>query len=162
MQWVRCGGERFSKAGPDGEQRQRFRCQTCQARQTARTSSPFAGYRFPDAIIALAVCWYLQYRLPYANVAELLAERGVFVDASTVFDWVQRFAPLYQEAARPHRKPVRGSWSIDETYVKVAGVTRRPRTGPRSTRQRCRPCCRRRSTSPASWSGRRSSGIISS
>jgi transposase-like protein len=55
-------------------------------------------------------------------VAELLAERGVYVDASTVFDWVQHFAPLYQEAARPHRKRVRGKWSIDETYVKVAGV----------------------------------------
>jgi transposase-like protein len=122
MRCVRCGGERFSKAGRDGDQRQRFRCRTCQARQTARTSSPFAGYRFPDAIIALAVRWYLQYRLPYATVAELLAERGVYVDATTVFDWVQRFAPLYQEAARPHRKRVRGRWSIDETYIKVAGI----------------------------------------
>jgi transposase-like protein len=100
----------------------RFRCSACQARQTARSTSPFAGYRFPDAIIALAVRWYLHYRLPYANVAELLAERGVYVDASTVFDWVQRFAPLYQEAARPQRKRVRGKWSIDETYIKVAGV----------------------------------------
>ena len=111
MRCVRCGGKRFSKAGRDSEQRQRFRCTTCQARQTARTASPFAGYRFPDAISALAVRWYLQYRLPYAIVAELLAERGVYVDGSTVFDWVQRFAPLYQEAARPHRKRARGKWA---------------------------------------------------
>jgi IS6 family transposase len=67
------------------------------------STSPIAGYRFPDAIIALAVRWYLQYRRPYANLVELLAERGVYLDASTVFGWVQRFAPLYQEAARPHR-----------------------------------------------------------
>jgi transposase-like protein len=122
MQCVRCGGEQFSKAGRDGAQRQRFRCRTCQARQTTRSACVFAGYRFPDDIIALAVRWYLHFRLPFADVAELLAERGICVDASTVFDWVQRFAPLYQEAARPHRKPVRGRWSIDETYIKVAGV----------------------------------------
>jgi transposase, IS6 family len=84
--------------------------------------SSFAGYRFPDDIIALAVRWYLSYRLPYADVAALLAERGVYVDASTVFDWVQRFTPLYQEFARPYRHRPRGKWSIDETYVKVAGV----------------------------------------
>ena len=122
MRCVRCGAEQFSKAGRDGEGRQRFRCTSCHQRQTARTASAFAGYRFPDAIIALAVRWYLQYRLPYADVAELLAERGVYVAASTVFDWVQRFAPLYQEAARRHRKPVRGKWHIDGTYIKVAGV----------------------------------------
>jgi transposase-like protein len=39
-----------------------------------------------------------------------------------VFDWVQRFAPLNQQAARPHRKPVRGIWRLDETYMKVARV----------------------------------------
>jgi transposase-like protein len=122
MRCVRCGSERFSKAGHDGDGRQRFSCTGCHSRQTARSASVFAGYRFPDDIIALAVRWYLHYRLPYANVAELLAERGVYVDGSTVFDWVQRFAPLYQEAARPHRKRVRGKWSIDETYIKVAGV----------------------------------------
>jgi len=46
-------------------------------------SSAFCGYRFPDDVIALAVRWYLRFRLPYADVAELLAERGVHVDAST-------------------------------------------------------------------------------
>ena len=37
-------------------------------------------HRFPDAIIALAVRWYLSYRLSSADVAEWLAERGVPVD----------------------------------------------------------------------------------
>jgi transposase-like protein len=57
-------------------------------------ASAFCGYRFPDSIIALAVRWYLTNRLAYADVAELLAERGVYVAASTIFDWVQRFTPL--------------------------------------------------------------------
>ena len=57
-----------------------------------------------------------------SDVAELLAERGVPVDPSTVFDWVQRVTPLYRELARPRRHRAGGRWSIDETYVQVAGV----------------------------------------
>src|SRR3712207_8256819 len=49
--------------------------------------------RFPDTIIALAVRWYLRYRLSYAEVVELLAERGVIVDPSTIYDWVRTFTP---------------------------------------------------------------------
>jgi len=122
MQCVQCGSYHLGKAGRDREGHQRHRCSTCGRRQTKRSTSAFAGYRFPDAIIALAVRWYLYFRLPYADVAELLAERGIYVDASTIFDWVQRFTPLYQGVARPHRHRPRGKWSIDETYVKVAGV----------------------------------------
>lgn len=59
--------------------------------------------------------WYLRYRLSYAEVVEWLAERSIQVDASTVFDWVQKFAPLYQEAAKAHRHRVGQRWSVDET-----------------------------------------------
>jgi len=72
----------------------------------AGSTSAFRGYRFPDDITALAVRWYLRFRLPYADIAELLAERGVHVDASTVYDWVQHFTPPYKDAARPHRQRV--------------------------------------------------------
>ncbi len=57
--------------------------------------------RFPDDMIALAVRWYIRYRLSYADVVEWFAERGLTVDRSTVYRWVQRFLPLFQEAARP-------------------------------------------------------------
>jgi IS6 family transposase len=60
------------------------------------------------------VRWYLRYRLPYADLAELLAERGIHVDPSMLFDWVQHFTPLYNDAARFHRLRVTGRWSIDE------------------------------------------------
>jgi len=121
MHCQRCQGEQFIKAGFDCAERQILRCTRCARRQTERSTSAFRGYQFPDAIIALAVRWYLRYRLPYADLAELLAERGVHVDPSTIFDWVQHFTPLYKEAARPHRQRVRGCWSLDETYVRVAG-----------------------------------------
>jgi transposase-like protein len=40
-------------------------------------------------VIALAVRWYLRCRLSYADLAELLAERGLHVDASTLYDWLR-------------------------------------------------------------------------
>ena len=43
------------------------------------------------------------------------------VDPSTVYDWVQEFAPLYEDAGRPSRRAVGSCWSVDETYTKVAG-----------------------------------------
>src|SRR3712207_3123127 len=95
MRCERCTGERFTKAGRDRFGRQLSRCTGCGRRRTARTGSAFSGYRFPDDVIALAVRWYLRYRLSYAEVAEMLAERGVAVDPSTVYDWVQAFTPRY-------------------------------------------------------------------
>ena len=117
----RCAKEQFVKAGRDRAGRQMYQCGACGRRQTDRSTSAFRGYRFPDDLIALAVRWYLRFRLPYADVSELLAERGVHVDPSTVFDWVQQFTPHYQDAARPHRRRVSRRWSIDETDIRIAG-----------------------------------------
>jgi transposase, IS6 family len=72
-------------------------------------------------VIVLAVRWYLRFGLSFRDVEELLAERGVDVDHVTVYRWVQRFAPLLAEAARPCRHSVGDRWQVDETYVKVAG-----------------------------------------
>jgi IS6 family transposase len=57
----------------------------------------------------------------YADLAELLAECGIHIDPSTIFDWVQHFTPLYQEAARHHRQHVAGRLSADESYLHIAG-----------------------------------------
>jgi transposase-like protein len=120
MRCQRCAAEQFVKAGVDRARRELHRCTRCGHRQTARSTSAFCGYRFPADIIALAVRWYLRFRLPYADVSELLAERGVHVDPSTVFDGVPQVTPLY--AARPHRRRVGQRWSIDETHLRIAGA----------------------------------------
>jgi transposase-like protein len=83
--------------------------------------SAFAGFCFPPDVIVLAVRWYLRFALSYRDVEELLAERGMEVDHTTVYRWVQRFTPLLTEAARPCRHAVGDRWQVDETYVKVAG-----------------------------------------
>jgi transposase, IS6 family len=82
--------------------------------------SAFAGFRFPPEVITVAVRWYLRFGLSYRDVEELLAERGVEVDHVTVYRWVQRFTPLFADAARPTRHATGDRWFVDETYVKVA------------------------------------------
>ena len=63
--------------------------------------SAFAGFRFPPEVIVLSVRWYLRFTLSYRDVEEPLAERGIEVDHTTVYRWVQRFTPLLTEAPRP-------------------------------------------------------------
>jgi len=83
--------------------------------------SAFAGFCFPPDVIMLAVRWYLRFGLSYRDVEELLAERGIEVDHTTIYRWVQRFTPLLAEAARPCRHAVGDRWQVDETYLKIAG-----------------------------------------
>jgi transposase-like protein len=84
---------------------------------TKRPGSAFRGYLFPDAVIALTVRWYLRYRLSYAEIAEWVAESGVRVDPSTIYDWVRAFTPRFIAAARVYRAPVDSRWRVDETYI---------------------------------------------
>ncbi len=104
MQCDRCAGEqsgtRWVKAGRHRRGRQLYQCSLCSRRITARSTSLFSGYRFPDQVIILAVRHSLRFRLSSADVAELLAERGICVDPSTVYDGVQAFTPHLIAAAR--------------------------------------------------------------
>jgi transposase-like protein len=72
-------------------------------------------------VISVTVRWYLRYGLSYRDLEELLAERGIEVDHVTVYRWVQRFTPLFADAARRCRRAAGDRWFVDETYVKVAG-----------------------------------------
>jgi len=60
----------------------------------------------------------------FRDVEESLAERGVQVDHVTVYRWVQRFTPLFADAARFCQHSPGDRWFVDETYIKVAGVWR--------------------------------------
>jgi hypothetical protein len=91
------------------------------SRAAPLTRSAFAGFCFPSDVIVLAVRWYLRFGLSYRDVEELLADRGVEVDHTTIYCWVQRFTPLLVDAARPCRHAVGDRWQADESYAKVAG-----------------------------------------
>ena len=78
-------------------------------------TNPFKGRQFPGEVIILCVRWYLRYPLAYEHVAELLAERGIEVDPSCLWRWVQSYAPELDkrcptfeadEQKLPHRRDI--------------------------------------------------------
>jgi transposase, IS6 family len=83
--------------------------------------SIFKRRRFPVEIILLCVRWYCKYGISYRDLAEMMRERGVSVNPSTIFRWVQRYAPEIEKRMRPYQGPRSGSWRVDETYVRVGG-----------------------------------------
>ena len=121
MPCPRCQSDAVTKDGTTPLGGQRFRCRSCGRRFTRRSGSAFSGRAFADDIIALAVRWYVRYGLSYTEVSEWLAERGILVDQSTIYRWVQRFLPLFGEAARRYREPVGLDWRVDETYARIRG-----------------------------------------
>ena len=87
-----------------------------------RAVSDFKGRHFGGEIVLWAVRWYCRYGISYRDLEQMMAERGVSVDHSTIFRWVQRYAPEIEKRLRWHwRHPHSGSWRVDETYVKVRG-----------------------------------------
>src|ERR671912_377506 len=91
------------------------------ANRGALLLSIFKRHRFPVAIIVLCVRWYCKYGISYRDLAEMMQERGVTVDPSTIFRWVQRYAPEIERRIRLYQGPRSGSWRVDETYVRVGG-----------------------------------------
>jgi IS6 family transposase len=67
----------------------------------------------------LCVRWYLRYSLSYRDLEEMMAERGLRVDRTTIYRWVQRYAPELEKRCRAHLKATNDSWRVDETYVKI-------------------------------------------
>ena len=80
------------------------------------------GLRFPIDVILVCIRWYAAYPLSYRHLEEMMEERGVFVDHSSINRWAVRFLPLLEKAFRKYKRPVGGSWRMDETYIKVKGV----------------------------------------
>ena len=88
----------------------------------AKCRPPLFKWRhFEPEVITCAVGWYLRFSLSYRNVEELLTERGLPVDHTTLWRWVQCYAPELNRRCRRELKPTNGSWRVDETYVRVKG-----------------------------------------
>ncbi len=91
---------------------------------TVATARAFRGFRFPAEVILWAVRWYLQFPISYRELERMLADRGVEVDHTTLYHWVQRFAPELEKRLRRHLRPCRGPWHVDETCIRVDGEWR--------------------------------------
>ena len=82
----------------------------------------FKGRHFEGEVVLWAVRWYCRYPVSYRDLESMMTERGVAVDHSTIFRWVQRYAPEMERRLRwQWRGPASGSWRVDETYVRVRG-----------------------------------------
>ncbi len=61
-------------------------------------------------------------RLGYRDLEEMMLERGLHVDHTTIYRWVQHYAPELEKRCKLHLKGTTDSWRVDETYVKVKKV----------------------------------------
>jgi transposase, IS6 family len=84
-------------------------------------SALFRGRHFRDEIIVLCLRWYLRYPLSYRDLEEMMGERGLAIDHSTIGRWVLRYAPVLNDRIRSEMRRPNRSWRVDETYIRVAG-----------------------------------------
>ena len=77
--------------------------------------------RFPKLIIFQCIYHYLRYSLSYRDIEEIMKERGISVDHSTIQDWVVRHAVLFEKSIHKKKRTTKKSWRMDETYIKVNG-----------------------------------------
>src|SRR2546426_10713295 len=97
--------------------------QRCIMREATMAIS-FKGAHFPKEVILMGVRWYVAYPLSTRHVEELMEERGVDVDHSTINRWTIKYSPLLEEAFHRRKRLVWVSWRMDETYIKVKGQWR--------------------------------------
>ena len=81
----------------------------------------FKGRHFDQDIILQTVRWYCAYSLSYRNIEEMMAERGLKIDHSTLNRWVVHYAPKLEKAFHKKKKRPGDRWRMDETYIKVKG-----------------------------------------
>jgi transposase, IS6 family len=67
------------------------------------------------------VRWYLQFPISYRDLERMFSDRGIQVDHTTLFRWIQAYAPELDQRIRPHLRMTNGSWRVDETYIRVKG-----------------------------------------
>ena len=88
-----------------------------------RSSRPalFRKRQFEPIIIVTCVRWYFRFSLSLRDIKELMAERGLAVDHTTIWRWVQRYGPEIHRRLRGHLKAKSPTWHMDETFVRIAG-----------------------------------------
>ena len=82
----------------------------------------FKWRHYQGQIILNCVRWYCKYGISYRDLEEMMSERGIEVDHTTLYRWVQHYAPEMQKRLTYFWRPRLGlSWRVDETYIKVKG-----------------------------------------
>src|ERR1700734_609036 len=82
----------------------------------------FKGSPFEREVILWGMRWYVAYPISYRQLEEMMQERGVEVDHSTLNRWVVKYVPILDKQFRERKRPGGSSWRMDETYVRIKGV----------------------------------------
>src|SRR5665213_624574 len=77
--------------------------------------------RFPLELMLVCVRWYVAYPLSLRNLEEMIQERGVTIDHSTIHRWILKLMPVLERTFRKRKAIVGKSWRMDEAYIKVGG-----------------------------------------
>jgi transposase-like protein len=110
----------------------------------------FKGSHFERDIILWGVRWYVAYPISYRQLEEMMSDRGVEVDHSSLHRWVRKYTPLLDQAFRQRKRPVGASWRMDEsvsrTQAKACDAVLKmgvglPKPACRSRLQTARCCC---------------------
>src|ERR1035437_8573799 len=78
-------------------------------------------FHYPLEVMLTCVRRYVAYPLSLRHIEEMMQERGVFVDHTTVHRWAIKMLPLLAAVFRRRKRPLGRSWRMDETYIKVSG-----------------------------------------
>src|SRR5215813_3573807 len=83
--------------------------------------APFWKRKFEPHVIVTCVRWYCRFCLSLRDLEELMAERGVAVDHTTIWRWTQRYGPEVLRRLGGEVKRKSSTWHMDETFVRIAG-----------------------------------------
>ncbi len=81
----------------------------------------FKGSQFEKSIIFQCVRCYLRYPVSYRQLEEMMKERSIEVDHSSINRWVLKFTPQLESNYRKKKRTVTDSWRCDEMCVRVKG-----------------------------------------
>ncbi len=110
----------------------------------------FKRLHYPFDVMLLCVRWYVAYPVSLRHLEEMMAERGLSVDHSTVHRWALKMLPRLEKAFRCRKRAIGGSWRMDEsvsrTQAKACGAVLKmgvglPKPACRSRLQTARCCC---------------------
>jgi transposase-like protein len=77
--------------------------------------------KFEPEVIVTCVRWYLCFSLSLRDLEELMAERGLAVDHTSIWRWVQAYGPEVYRRLHGELKRKSSTWHMDETFVRIAG-----------------------------------------
>jgi putative transposase len=80
--------------------------------------------RSPLEVMLVCVRWYVAYPLSLRHIEEMMQQRGVFVDHSTVHRWAIRMLAVLAAVFRRRKRPVGLSWRMDESVSRMQAITR--------------------------------------